>query len=71
MQVADNAHMDTFEESLAQVLAARPGMNREKLAVALKADNGDEFRELLSQACDKGIVHKVQDKYYPGTRRTY
>jgi hypothetical protein len=63
--------MEDFERLLIETLQARPGMTRERLAAAMKFDHGDEFREKLSQACDKDIIHKVQDRYYPGTRKSY
>jgi len=63
--------MDEFEELLVETLQARPGMTRDRLAAAMKMEGGEEFREKLSQAIDKDIIHKTQDKYFPGTRKSY
>ncbi len=63
--------MDEFEQLLVETLQARPGLTRERLAAAMKAEGGEEFREKLSQAIDKNIIHKTQDKYFPGTRKSY
>jgi hypothetical protein len=63
--------MDDFEKLLTETLEARPGMTRDRLAAAMKMESGDEFREKLSQAIDKDIIHKTQDKYFPGTRKSY
>jgi hypothetical protein len=46
-------------------------MNRDRLAAAMKLECNDEFREKLSQAIDKNVIHKTQDKYFPGTRKSY
>jgi hypothetical protein len=63
--------MDEFEQLLAETLKTRPGMNRDRLAAAMKLECNDEFREKLSQAIDKNVIHKTQDKYFPGTRKSY
>ena len=63
--------MDDFEKLLTEALQARPGMNRERLAAAMKMDCNDEFRERLSQSIDKDLIHKMQDKYFPGTFKSY
>jgi hypothetical protein len=63
--------MDEFEQALVNALQARPGLTRERLAAAMKMECSDEFREKLSQAIDKDIIHKTQDKYFPGTRKSY
>jgi hypothetical protein len=63
--------MDEFEQALVNALQARPGLTRERLAAAMKMESSDEFREKLSQAIDKDIIHKTQDKYFPGTRKSY
>jgi hypothetical protein len=63
--------MDDFEKLLTETLQARPGMTRDRLAAAMKLESSDEFREKLSEAIDKNIIHKTQDKYFPGTRKSY
>jgi len=63
--------MDDFEKLLAETLQARPGMNRERLAAAMELECTDDFREKLSQAVDNNVIHKTQDKYFPGTRKSY
>ena len=63
--------MDEFESSLAAVLASRPGLTKDRLATAMGVPNEPEFRKKLDDACDKGIAHKIQDKYYPGERLGY
>jgi hypothetical protein len=63
--------MDDFESRLVQVLKTRPGLTKQRLAEALGVECNDEFWEKLGQACDRGVVHKVQDKYYPGNLKSY
>jgi hypothetical protein len=63
--------MEDFEALLSQTLKDRPGLTKQKLAAAMKVEYGDDFQEKLTAACDKDIAHKVQDKYYPGTRLAY
>ena len=63
--------MESFDELLARTLQARPGLTRERLAAAMAVAYDDDFRDKLSDACDRDIAHKVQDKYYPGTPDTY
>jgi hypothetical protein len=63
--------MDDFEKLLTETLQGRPGMNRERLAAMMKLECNDEFREKLSQAVDRDLIHKTQDKYFPGTRKSY
>lgn len=63
--------MEDFEALLAETLKARPGIIKQKLAVAMGFEYGDDFRERLDVACDKKIAHKVQDRYYPGTAKEY
>jgi hypothetical protein len=63
--------MDEFEQLLLETLRARPGMNRERLAGLMNMTSDDAFREKLSDAIDKDIIHKIQDKYFPGTRKSY
>jgi hypothetical protein len=63
--------MDDFEQLLLETLQARPGMGRERIATAMKLECNDEFREKLSEAVDRDIIHKTQDKYFPGTRKSY
>jgi hypothetical protein len=63
--------MDEFDSLLTESLQARPGMTRERLAAAMKLECNDEFREKLSDAIDRDIIHKTQDKYFPGTRKSY
>jgi hypothetical protein len=63
--------MDDFETLLIETLQARPGMSRDRLAAAMKMESNEDFREKLSQAIDKDIIHKTQDKFFPGTRKSY
>jgi hypothetical protein len=63
--------MDEFEKLLTETLQGRPGMTRDRLAAAMKLESNEEFREKLSQAVDKDLIHKTQDKYFPGTRKSY
>ena len=63
--------MDEFDKLLVEALKARPGQTRERLAAAMKLEANDEFREKLSAAIDRNIIHKTQDKYFPGTRKSY
>lgn len=63
--------MESFEAELAELLKSQPGLSRARIAAALKMEADDAFRNLLDQACDKGVAHKMMDKYYPGTRRAY
>ncbi len=46
-------------------------MTRDRLAAAMKMESNEEFRERLSQSVDKDLIHKMQDKYFPGTRKSY
>lgn len=62
---------DDFEEKLAQVLSARPGLTKGRLAEAMHLENDEEFRRELDEACDRNVAHKIQDKYYPGVRKAY
>jgi len=63
--------METFNEDLAKLLKAQPGLSKARIAAALNMEPGDAFRELLDQACEKDVAHKMMDKYYPGSRRAY
>jgi hypothetical protein len=63
--------MDDFDSRLTQLLQARPGLTKERLAEALGIEYGEEFRENLALACDRNVVHRVQDKYYPGNLKSY
>jgi hypothetical protein len=63
--------MDEFEKLLTETLQGRPGMTRDRLAAAMKMESSEEFRERLSEAVDKDLIHKTQDKYFPGTRKSY
>jgi len=63
--------MEDFDSRLAQLLKTRPGLTKERLAGLLELEYDDTFRENLSLACDRKVAHKVQDKYYPGTLKTY
>jgi hypothetical protein len=63
--------MDEFDKLLIETLQARPGMNRERLAAAMNLESNDDFREKLSDAVDRDVIHKTQDKYFPGTRKSY
>jgi hypothetical protein len=63
--------MEDFEAKLAETLKARPGIVKQKLAVAMGLEYGDAFREQLDAAVDKKIAHRVQDRYYPGTEKEY
>ena len=63
--------MDDFEAKLATLLQSQPGLSRARIAAALNIESGEELRDLLDQACEKNIAHKVMDKYYPGSRRAY
>jgi hypothetical protein len=66
-----NPQMEEFEQVLTRVLQSRPGLTKERLAAEMGADYANDFRKNLDLACDKGLAHKIQDKYYPGTRRAY
>lgn len=63
--------MDDFDDRLGQLLKARPGLTKQRLSTELGVEYSDEFRKQLDVACDKGIAHKIQDKYYPGTLSGY
>ena len=63
--------MESFDTELAQLLKAQPGLNKKRIADALKMEMDEDFRNLLDQACDREIAHKTMDKYYPGSRRAY
>ncbi len=63
--------MDDFEERLSQVLKTRPGLTKQRLSTELGVEYSDEFRYKLDAACDKGIAHKIQDKFYPGALSGY
>ncbi len=63
--------MNTFDESLVNLLKLNPGQPKARIAEALKMELNDDFRNQLDQACDKDLAHKMMDKYYPGTRRAY
>jgi hypothetical protein len=63
--------MEDFETLLVNTLKARPGIIKQKLAVAMDMEYGEEFREKLDAACAKKIAHRVQDRYYPGTYKQY
>ncbi len=65
------ASMEDFDARLAEVLQSRPGLTKERLAAAMNREPDTEFRTSLDGACDKGLAHKVQDKYYPGSRVNY
>ena len=63
--------MDTFNEELAKLLKAQPGLSKARIAAALKIEQGEAFRELLDKACEQDVAHKMMDMYYPGSRRAY
>jgi hypothetical protein len=63
--------MDEFDQRLTEILKQRPGLTRERLAAALAIEFDEAFRERLRLACDRGAVHKVHDKYYPGEIKSY
>jgi hypothetical protein len=63
--------MDEFEKLLVETLQARPGQTRDRLAAAMKLESTEDFREQLSAAVDRNLIHKTQDKYFPGTRKSY
>ena len=63
--------MTGFLEDLAALLKAQPGLSRARIATALKLETVDNLREMLDEACDKEVAHKMMDKYYPGPRRAY
>jgi hypothetical protein len=65
--------MDEFEKLLVETLQARPGMTRDRLMAAMKieAEEREAFRDKLDLAIDKDIIHKTQDRFYPGTRKSY
>ena len=44
---------------------------KERLAQAMNEECSEAFRESLSHAYDAGWIHKVQDKYYPGSLKSY
>lgn len=63
--------MDEFEAAVLEVLKARPGLTRERIAAAAHVPGGEELRNRMDELCEKGLAHKVQDKYYPGKRLAY
>jgi hypothetical protein len=63
--------MDDFDSRVTELLKTRPGLTKQRLAEALGVAYNDEFWEKLAQACDRKVVHKVQDKYYPGNLKSY
>lgn len=63
--------MEDFEKNLVELLRARPGMSKSRLAETMRLPFDEEFRTELDKACEKELVHKVLDKYYPGSRSTY
>lgn len=63
--------MEAFEEALKAILASRPGLTKDRLAAAMGLTNEADFRKQLDDACDHGLAHKVQDKFYPGERLGY
>ncbi len=63
--------MESFDESLVNLLKTNPGLSKARIAEALKMELNDDFRNQLDQAYDKDLVHKIMDKYFPGTRKAY
>jgi hypothetical protein len=63
--------MQQFTETLLAALKNKPGLTKERLAQAMNAECDQEFRNALSEAYDTGLIHKVQDKYYPGSLKSY
>ncbi len=63
--------MEEFDQRLTELLKQKPGLTRERLATALNEEYDEAFRERLRLACDRGTVHKVHDKYYPGAIKSY
>jgi hypothetical protein len=63
--------MQQFTDSLLAALKNKPGLTKERLALAMNVEYDEAFRNALSEAQDAGLVHKVQDKYYPGSLKSY
>ncbi len=63
--------MGQFTDNLLAALKNKPGLTKERLALAMNAEYNEEFRDALSAAHDAGLIHKVQDKYYPGSLKSY
>ena len=63
--------MEQFKERLLEALRTKPGLTKERLAQAMNEECSEAFRESLSHAYDAGWIHKVQDKYYPGSLKSY
>lgn len=63
--------MEQVAEQLIEALKNKPGLTKERLALAMNVEYGDQFREILNAAHEAGLIHKVQDKYYPGTLKSY
>ena len=63
--------MEQFADRLVAALKNKPGLTKERLALEMGEAYGEEFRESLNAAHDAGLIHKVQDKYYPGSLKSY
>ena len=63
--------MEHFTDRLLEALKNRPGLTKDRLAAALELENDEAFREQLSAAYDADLIHKVHDKYYPGSLKSY
>jgi hypothetical protein len=63
--------MEQFAEKLLEVLKAKPGLTKDRIAQGMNLENNEEFRDKLSAAYDTGLVHKMHDKYYPGSLKSY
>jgi hypothetical protein len=63
--------MDQLITRAVELLESRPGLTRERLAQSLGVTYDESFRETLSVACDAGLLHKIHDKYYPGSVKSY
>jgi hypothetical protein len=63
--------MQQFTENVLTALKNKPGLTKERLALAMNVEYDEQFRNALSAAHDAGLIHKVQDKYYPGSLKSY
>lgn len=63
--------MQQFTENLLAALKNKPGLTKERLALAMSMEYDETFRSALNEAHDAGLIHKVQDKYYPGSLKSY
>jgi len=63
--------MDNFTERLLEALKSKPGLSRDRLAAAMGVECDESFRASLSAAYDADLIHKVHDKYYPGSLKSY